>query len=138
MDEKSASFAEAARRLLRTEGCVLEVPSNYASDANVLALLISDSLPSLIREPQVVSGTDWHYVCIKSGDNLLARLAGPKPSADTCWVPDTGEGEAGIWLRWQRGVRDLLEAGYPGCVGCGGPGSEGEWDEVAARKHMLV
>jgi hypothetical protein len=138
MDEKSASFAEAARRLLRTEGCVLEVPSDYASEASVLALLISDSLPSMIREPQVVSDAGWHYVCIKSGGELLARLAGPEPTADACWVPDTGEGENAIWLRWQHDLRDLLAAGYPGCVGCGGPGSEGEWDEIAARKHMLA
>lgn len=137
MDEKTASFTEAARRLLRTEGCVLEVPADYASDASNLALLISDSLPSILREPKVVTDERWQYVCIRSDGELLARLAGPKPSEAACWVPDTGEGENAIWLRWQRDVRDLLAAGYPGCVDCGGPGSEGEWDEVRARKRML-
>ena len=26
-------------------------------------------------------------------------------------------------------ARDLFDAGYPGCLGCGGPHDEGEWDE---------
>ena len=31
---------------------------------------------------------------------------------------------------------DLLEAGYPGCLGCGGPGSELEWNEKEHRIHL--
>ena len=34
---------------------------------------------------------------------------------------------------FSKQVVDLLEAGYPGCVGCGGPGAEGDWNEEVRR-----
>ena len=32
----------------------------------------------------------------------------------------------------------LLEAGYPGCLGCGGPGLEDPWDEEAWRSRQVT
>ncbi len=32
----------------------------------------------------------------------------------------------------------LLEAGYPGCLGCGGPGLEDSWDEEAWRSRQVT
>ena len=32
--------------------------------------------------------------------------------------------------------RELLEAGYPGCIGCGGPNSELPWNEVKNRANL--
>ena len=40
MTPESSSLAEAARRLLRTDGCTLEVPSRMRSEAERLALAI--------------------------------------------------------------------------------------------------
>jgi hypothetical protein len=34
-------------------------------------------------------------------------------------------------------VEDLLDAGYPGCIGCAGPGAEGEWDEISQRAKFI-
>lgn len=33
-------------------------------------------------------------------------------------------------------AHDLVEAGYPGCLGCGGPGLEAPWDELAWRSRQ--
>ena len=133
MDEKTPCIAEAARRLLKTEGCTLEVTPSLSRSANELALHISDSLPSLIREPDISSEVDWTFVCIKADGHLIARLGGHEPSLDACWIPNTGEGIENLWTRFIQNLSDLMIAGYPGCVGCGGPGSEGVWDETASR-----
>ena len=34
-------------------------------------------------------------------------------------------------------IRELIDAGYPGCVGCGGPGSEEVWDEIQNREYIM-
>ena len=138
MDEKTPCIAEAARRLLRTEGSTLEVTPSLSNSANELALHISDSLPSLLREPDVSSEVDWTFVCIKMDGALIARIGGYEPSLDACWIPDTGEGVENLWARFIQNVSDLLIAGYPGCVGWGGPGSEGTWDETASRARTRV
>ena len=138
MDAKTPCIAEAARRLLRTEGCTLEVTPSLSISANELALHISDSLPSLLHEPEVSSEVDWTFVCIKMDGELIARIGGREPSLGACWIPDTGEGVGNLWFRFIENVSDLLIAGYPGCVGCGGPGSEGIWDETASRARTRV
>ena len=135
MDGMTPCIAEAARRLLRTEGCTLEVTPSLAEAANELALHISDALPSLLREPEVSSQVGWTYVCIKKDGELIARIGGPEPSLDACWIPDHGDQLSILWSRFIHHIRDLVSAGYPGCVGCGGPGSEGPWDETASRAH---
>lgn len=128
-----ASISEAARRLLRTDNCTLEVPSEFTQQANSLALHISDSLPALIREPQVLSEVGWNYLCVRSEGELIARIGGPEPPLTVCWIP-AGRGDCEEpWQLLQQLVRDLLEAGYPGCVGCGGPAATEPWDEPARR-----
>ena len=118
-DPRWQSLREAARRLLREDDCTLIVPENIES-AWKLVQLISDYVPSKLGLPKVIEG-----VLSVVG---LAQIGGKEPSLDICWVPDCGlEG-------FDEQVVDLLEAGYPGCVGCGGPGSEGEWDEVSPEK----
>jgi hypothetical protein len=93
-------------------------------EAQALSLAISDGIPKMIREPTVVEGGP--AIVIEG----LAQLAGEAPGIEICWVPGSSEE---LWARWIRQVSDLIAAGYPGCVGCGGPGSEGPWDEVASR-----
>ena len=38
-----------------------------------------------------------------------------------------------FWEDFERRVLHLVEAGYPGCIGCGGPGKDDEWDEEENR-----
>lgn len=124
MDGKAPCIAEAARRLLRSENTILSVPPDLLVEAQALSLAISDGIPKMIREPTVVEGGP--AIVIEG----LAQLAGEAPGIEICWVPGSSEE---LWARWTRQVSDLIAAGYPGCVGCGGPGSEGPWDEVASR-----
>ena len=121
-DPRWQSLREAARRLLREDDCTLVVPSENIESAWEVVQLISDYVPSKLGLPKVIEG-DLSVVG-------LAQIGGEEPSLDICWVPDCG------WTDFYEQVVDLLEAGYPGCVGCGGPGSEGEWDEALRRSQF--
>jgi len=136
MTPESSSLAEAARRLLRTDGCTLEVPARLGSEAERLALEISNALPSLLREPVVLSDVDesspWTWICIRTDEGLLALLGGSEPGLEACWIPEPNDLDF-LWVRFTRLVNSLLEAGYPGCEGCAGPEADEPWDERERR-----
>ena len=123
-DVRWPSLREAARRFLREDGCILSVPEKYEKEAWDLVQKISDFVPSKIDLPSVVIG-DLSVLG-------LAKIGGKRPGLEICWVPNS------CWSDFEEQVLDLLNAGYPGCVGCGGPGSEGEWDESSRRSEILA
>ena len=133
MDAMGPCLAEAARRLLRTEDTTLIVPQHLMDEALELSLAISDGIPKLIREPTVALGND-DSIQVEG----ISQLGGEEPSLSVCWVPNHVGHLDLIWSRWVQQIRDLMAAGYPGCVGCGGPGSEGVWDETASRARTRV
>ena len=133
MDVMAPSIAEAARRLLRTEGATLFVPENLLDEGNKLRLAISDGIPKLIHEPLIAKGTNDRILV-----ENLCQIGGGEPDTDICWIPTAPESIVRLWSIWVAQIHDLMVAGYPGCSGCGGPGSEGEWDEMASRARMRV
>jgi len=102
-------------------------------DALELSLSISDGIPKLIREPTVSVGSE-NQVIVEG----LSQLGGDEPPLSICWIPTDLLDLESLWVRWSQQIRDLMVAGYPGCVGCGGPGSEEEWDETASRARTRV
>ena len=122
-DPQWPSLREAARRFLKAEGCELSVPKDFAKQAWDLVQSISDNIPSRLSLPNVIEG-DF----IAEG---LFQLGGEEPSLEICWIPDCS------WHDFSEQVLELLEAGYPGCVGCAGPGAEGEWNEAARRRQFI-
>ena len=121
-DVRWPSLREAARRFLREDGCTLSVPQKYESRAWDLVQNISDKVPSKLDLPEVIVG-ELRVVG-------LAQIGGIKPKIEVCWVPESNFSD------FEEQVLDLLEAGYPGCIGCGGPGSEGEWNEPVRRAEI--
>ena len=121
-DVRWPSLREAARRFLREDGCTLSVPQEYESRAWDLVQKISDKVPAKLDLPEVIIGE----LCVVG----LAQIGGIKPEIEVCWVPESNFSD------FEEQVLDLLEAGYPGCIGCGGPGSEGEWNEVLRRAEI--
>jgi hypothetical protein len=121
-DLRWPSLREAARRFLRTEGCNILVPKEHETDAHKIIQLISDYIPERLELPLVKIG-------ILSSEGLF-QIGGLEPDIAICWVPEA------TWSDFEEQVIELLQAGYPGCVGCGGPGAEGEWNEVLRRKKM--
>ena len=122
-DPQWPSLREAARRFLKAEGCELSVPKDFAKQAWDLVQSISDNIPSRLSLPNVIEG-DF----MAEG---LFQLGGEEPSLEICWIPDCS------WHDFSEQVLELLEAGYPGCVGCAGPGAEGEWNEAVRRRQFI-
>ena len=123
-DPRWPSLREAARRFLREDGCTLSVPIELERDAWGIVQLVADHVPSKIDLPKVVIG---ELAVIG-----LAQIGGLEPPIEVCWVPDCG------WEEFSEQILDLLEAGYPGCIGCGGPGAEEEWNEEFRRGQFLA
>ncbi len=123
-DPRWPSLREAARRFLREDGCTLSVPRELERDAWEIVQLVADHVPSKIDLPKVVIG---ELAVIG-----LAQIGGLEPPIEVCWVPDCG------WEEFSEQILDLLEAGYPGCIGCGGPGAEEEWNEEFRRGQFLA
>lgn len=123
-DPRWPSLREAARRFLREDGCTLSVPEGLEKDAWAIVQMIADHVPSKLDLPKVVNGE----LAIVG----LAQIGGLEPPLDICWVPNCG------WSEFSEQVLDLLKAGYPGCIGCGGPGAEEEWNEEVRREQFLA
>jgi hypothetical protein len=121
-DERWQSLREAARRFLKADGCVLQVSIDNVTDAHKVVQAIADNIPSKINLPTIIEG--------ELGVDGLFRIGGDEPSLKSCWVP------GGTYEEFEEQVFDLLEAGYPGCVGCAGPGAEGVWDEKSRRANF--
>ena len=122
-DPRWPSLREAARRFLRIDGCTLSVPEGLEKDAWDIVQMIADNVPSKLDLPKVVNGE----LAIVG----FAQIGGIEPPLDICWVPNCG------WSEFSEQVLDLLKAGYPGCIGCGGPGAEEEWNEGIRRGQFL-
>ena len=123
-DPRWPCLREAARRFLREDGCTLSVPEGLEKDAWAIVQMIADHVPSKLDLPKVVNGE----LAIIG----LAQIGGLEPPLDICWVPNCG------WSEFSEQVVDLLKAGYPGCIGCGGPGAEEEWNEEVRRGQFLA
>ena len=121
-DPRWPSLREAARRFLRKEDCTLSVPAKFQDEAWDLIQLISDHIPEKLSLPTVTIGE------LSGGEYF--DMGEKEPRNHVCWVPKA------TWIDFKTQVVELLEAGYPGCIGCGGPGSEGEWNEALRREEM--
>ena len=130
---------EAARRILREDSLIIRTPVRFIEDLQRLNLMMGDAQPSRLSFPAVVE-VNTPSIDVKQGieasaeNTHLVRLGLEEPPVDVCWIPlDTDDAWAAIF----EACEDLLEAGYPGCVGCGGPNSELPWDEVKFRQSWL-
>ena len=129
---------EAARRILRDEGLSLHLPMEFENQADELILAMADAQPSKLEFPQIETHELDSVDVYGPEDTSLARhsirLGVSEPSPDTCWIPL----EATIaWGHVLSACHELLVAGYPGCVGCGGPNSEDPWDEHQSRQKWI-
>ena len=119
-DLRWPSLREAARRFLRSEKIVIAVPAYDRFTAMGLVQSIADNIPERLSLPAITDGL--HAV------KGLFQLGGQEPNLETCWVPGDH-----LWNDFVANCVELLEAGYPGCEGCAGPGADEEWNEAARR-----
>ena len=125
------SLREAARRLLRSEGGILYLNRNISDAAKELILKISDKVPSKISFPKLAY-IESHEILLEClGNNFY--IGEEEKSEEYCWVKSHKSKTGDSWGDFSTMVLELAMAGYPGCIGCGGPGSEEIWDESRSR-----
>ena len=125
------SLREAARRLLRSEGGILYLNRSISDDAIKMMLKISDIVPSKISFPELSYIESQEILLECSGNNFYIGEA--EKSEEYCWVKSHKSETGESWDDFRKMVLELAIAGYPGCIGCGGPGSEEIWDESNSR-----
>jgi hypothetical protein len=114
---------ESARRVLRLQNIVVKLPKRFKLDLEQLCDLVSESIPSRLIFPEAIfDSKEVIIISLKKPeeylDGELIKIGLNEPDEDTCWI-ETG--------------RELLLAGYPGCIGCGGPNAEKPWNEKIFR-----
>ena len=126
---------EAARRILRLEALTIWAPSECIPQLDALVLSMGDAQPSRltfpILKPHNQPSIDVSLLAPEENlSGLVVRLGQHEPEPETCWIPmDVAES----WSVVNEACIELLAAGYPGCLGCGGPNSERPWDELKSR-----
>ncbi|MBT61072.1 MAG: hypothetical protein CMA63_05930 [Euryarchaeota archaeon] len=99
---------------------------------------MADSQPSRTVFPSVTYGGNATVQLIllspeESLSGTVVFIGMKEPKKNTCWIKkDVVEG----WKLLMETTHELLKAGYPGCLGCGGPHSELPWDEEKSRQRI--
>lgn len=132
-DERWPAVREAARRILRTTSVRLAVIGQHLSDAHGLVAAIAEANPAQLRLPEVVESDTNLIVDAETGQTLVTWSK--TPNLDPVLFQLTGPRGVTVDDVFSMAY-GLVEAGYPGCLGCGGPGLEAPWDELAWRTRQ--
>ncbi|MEL0312731.1 MAG: hypothetical protein VXA43_05015 [Candidatus Poseidoniales archaeon] len=126
---------ELARILLRTDELTVQGPVWLEQSVQNLALRLADVQPARTRFPQFNPGDqDAISMIVPETSDVLGRCCLDEPGIETVWLlMEPTE----AWAAISTITDDLLRAGYPGCLGCGGPHTESAWDERASRQSMM-
>lgn len=134
-DERWPAVREAARRILRTTHVRLKVLDQHLSDAHGLVAAMAEANPALLILPEVVESSANIVVDDETGQTLVAW----NNTTDLNTLLFQLNGPYGVTLEDVFSMAyGLVEAGYPGCLGCGGPGLEAPWDELAWRTRQNI
>ena len=124
------------RRMVRIENLEIWAEQQFSADIYELSNKISDHLPQRTTFPQhVTCNQNTIRVFDKSGDTntLIIEIGNNEPDIKVCWVQMTGDiGFAAV----MESCLQLLNAGYPGCIGCDDSIQEGRWDERKFRNSV--
>ena len=99
-----------------------------------MILELSDIQPGKIIVPDFEQAKTPGILEIYSHENKIVQLGGAEPDNSICWVPGILEN---IWIEFSKYANALSEAGYPGCLHCGGRDAGEEWDEGLRRTEMM-
>ncbi len=129
---------ETSRQLLRSTQIHLDIPPEFQKDIEAILLEISDYQPAKTQFP-TFSTSMRNDVCMYERDEkngnlqLIAYIGSEEPEPDVRWIKmPVHDG----WKEVVLSCRELHEAGYPGCIGCGGPNSELPWEEHKSRSRL--
>jgi len=131
-DPQWPALREAARRILRLKEIQIIIPTEYHLITNEMIRGLGEKQPSRLIFPQIIEGpeiTVEMLVLEEQLNGVIMQISHNEPDSDILWI----KGDNDLWLDILDACDELLSAGYPGCLGCGGPNSERKWDELNQR-----
>jgi len=131
-DPQWPALREASRRILRLKEIRITIPTEYHSITNEMILGLGEKQPARLTFPQITEGTGIAVEMLtleEELDGVIMQISHYEPDSDILWI----KGGNILWLDIIDACEELLSAGYPGCVGCGGPNSEQKWNESNQR-----
>ena len=132
-DERWPAVREAARRILRTPLVRIMVEPQHVSGAHELVTAIAQANPAQLSLPEVVESNTNDILDAGNGETLVTWRK--TANLDSLLFENLGPHDVSIKDVFSM-AHDLVDAGYPGCLGCGGPGLEAPWDELAWRTRQ--
>ena len=129
---------ETSRRILRNEEILISGPIQFQQLVINLGSKISDSIPERLKFPVFVESEKQTIDIFKNSIkpcNLIATIGTVEVKLEACWVYC----EVSFGLQSViESCYQLLEAGYPGCLGCEGTSQDERWDEKNFRKSWQM
>ena len=129
---------ETSRQILRSGDLHLELPIEFKKEMEGLLLEMSDYQPAKIEYPSFnTTSRDDVRIYQRGQENgeihLIGYIGMLEPEPGVRWIKmPMHQG----WKEVISACHDLHVAGYPGCIGCGGPNSELPWDESKSRSRL--
>lgn len=129
---------ETSRQILRSVNIHLELPTEFQNDFERIILEIGDYQPAKVQFPSFDTSSR-NDVCIydrnqENGDlRLIGYIGMEEPEPEVRWIKMSMHDG---WREVVSACHELHVAGYPGCIGCGGPNSELPWDEYKSRSRL--
>ena len=130
-NELELALREWARRFLRVNSIRTLAPSNISEQIIELHNHYNDRVPSQYSILKTTDCTDLQ-ISLFDENTLIGQIGGIMPN-DTMVVFIPSLDIQSSWNSLQNIASELIEAGYPGCLGCGGTDASEPWDELASR-----
>ena len=127
---------EAARRIVRLENLTIYANEKFEDSINQLSSKISDYIPQRTNFPKhVLSKKDTIQIYQKTDsiNKIIIEISMNEPDIEICWVQMTEEAGFSAII---ESCLQLLEAGYPGCIGCDDSNQEERWNERKFRDSL--
>ncbi len=125
---------ESARRIVRNKIISIHSSVNFYDEIIELSDIISEKIPERISFPTFVNSNNNDVRVYSKQENAttqIVQIGGFEPSEKICWINlDLKDGFDAL----MESCIQLLEAGYPGCVGCDNSAQEERWDEKYFRQ----
>ena len=132
-DPQWPALREASRRILRLQEIQINIPKRFHSITNKMILELGEKQPSRLLFPVIKESEFISIEMITEEEEhtgTIIQISLDEPELGIVWI----YGDDELWLDVLNSCEELLSAGYPGCIGCGGPNSEEKWDEANHRK----
>jgi hypothetical protein len=122
---------EICRRVLKSEKLNFIIDDNLEVNIQDFNNKISDLAPTVLLDVTKTKSTNSNEIIIENNEETIGIISKKEPKRlEIIWIQNSPKI---FWTDFEMRIIKLVEAGYPGCIGCGGPGSEEEWNEQQNR-----